>query len=273
MTMAALFLDGCRGPLLSIHHPAAVERAEPLGLVYLPPFAEEMNRARRMAAQQARRLASLGVDVLLLDPFGTGDSAGDFGEARWEVWRADVEVAMQWLGERCGGRVGLWGLRLGALLAADVARQVPGRVEQLLLWQPVLSGERYLSQFLRLRVAAGMAGESGKESTKDLRSRLSRGEALEIGGYELASPLAGAIDGLKLAPLLQHLSAVRIDWLEVSSGDEPDLLPASRQLLDSLESAEIPLQAMAIGGEPFWAIQEFTLAPALLQATDEFFRP
>src|SRR5690606_29370002 len=118
------------------------------------------------------RLAALGIDVLLLDPFGTGDSAGDFGEARWETWRADAEAAVAWLGERCGGPVGLWGLRLGAVLAADVAAQANGRIAYLVLWQPVLFGERFLTQFLRLRVAAGMGGQAVQETTKDLRARL-----------------------------------------------------------------------------------------------------
>src|SRR3546814_1526626 len=64
----------------------------------------EMNRSRRMAALQARALAALGIDVLLLDLFGTGDSAGDFRDARWEIWREDAMAAVAWLGARCGGR-------------------------------------------------------------------------------------------------------------------------------------------------------------------------
>jgi exosortase A-associated hydrolase 2 len=140
--MELFYLKGSQGPLFSIYHPAARTRRPRLGLVYAPPFAEEMNRARRMAALQARRLAELGVDILLLDPYGTGDSAGDFGEARWEIWRDDLRTAIAWLGAHTNGKVGLWGLRLGALLAADVAASDPDRLARLVLWQPVLSGDR-----------------------------------------------------------------------------------------------------------------------------------
>ena len=275
--MEAFFLDGARGPLLAVHHAATGGRVPRQGLVYLPPFAEEMNRARRMAARQARRLAALGIDVLLLDPFGTGDSAGDFGEARWETWRSDAEAATAWRGDRCGGPVGLWGLRLGALLAAEVAAQAPGRVSRLVLWQPVLTGDRFLTQFLRLRVAAGMAdpsgAKSGKESTKYLRQRLVAGEALEVGGYELAPALAEAVGGLQLAPLLGKLEGTAVDWLEVSSGGSHELLPASQQIITGMTAQRPGLRAQAVAGEPFWAIQEFTLAPALLEATDALFRP
>ena len=97
-------------------------------LLYLPPFAEEANRSRRMAVLQARRLAARGWPVLLLDPFGTGDSAGAFHEARWELWLADAAQAAAWLATRWpGGSVTLWGLRLGALLAAALAARIRRR--------------------------------------------------------------------------------------------------------------------------------------------------
>jgi exosortase A-associated hydrolase 2 len=271
--MEALFLDGRQGPLFCVYHPAAIQRRERIGLVYLPPFAEEMNRSRRMVALQARRLAALGVDVLLLDLFGTGDSAGDFGEARWEAWREDAKAAMDWLSARCAGRVGLWGLRLGALLAAEVAAEAPSGLARLLLWQPVLSGERHLTQFLRLRVAASMGKGSGKETARDLRARLSQGEALEIAGYELAPALAEAIAGLQLAALLARLKGLRPDLMEVSAGEVPAPAPATQKLLAELERQGLPHTAHAVCGEPFWSIQEITLAPRLLDATDALFQP
>lgn len=269
--MEVFFLKGPQGPLFSIYHPAARQRRLPLGLVYTPPFAEEMNRARRMAALQARRLAELGVDVLLLDPFGTGDSAGDFGDASWEIWREDIKTAVAWLGARTDGNVGLWGLRLGALLAADVAAHDPNRIARLVLWQPVLSGDRYLTQFLRLRVAASMDKGSGRESTKDLRAQLSQGESVEIAGYRLAPALAESIASLTLQSLIEGLD-VPLNWLEVASEENASLPPASQQLVGALEHRGPPLVTKAVVGEPFWAIQEITLAPNLLRATDDMLR-
>ncbi len=243
------------------------------GLVYLPPFAEEMNRARRMAALQARRLADLGIDVLLLDPFGTGDSAGQFCEARWEIWREDAKVALGWLEQRTGAAVGLWGLRLGALLAAEVAAEAPDRPARLLLWQPVLTGERHLTQFLRLQLAAGMAEAGARTSTRELRARLGAGETLEIAGYELAPDLAEAIAELTLAEPLARLGRLPVDWLEVAGDAPADLAPASRAAVERAQAAGIEITAGAVTGPPFWAIQEITLAPALLDATDALFRP
>lgn len=269
--MQALFLDGPAGPLFSVYHAAFPRRRERLGLVYLPPFAEEMNRSRRMASLQARSLAAIGVDVLLLDPFGTGDSAGDFGDARWEIWREDAKAAIAWLGERCRGHVGLWGLRLGALLAAEVAGETDRRLSCLVLWQPVHSGERFLTQFLRLRVAAGM-GKSGEGArVKDLRARLQGGEALEVAGYELAPSLADAIASRSLAGMLEQLGDLRLDLLEIGGQEDPALAPATRQLLETLGSRQRSLRVRAVSGDPFWALQEITVAPALLEATENLF--
>jgi len=242
-------------------------------LLYLPPFAEEANRSRRMAVLQARRLAARGWPVLLLDPFGTGDSAGAFHEARWELWLADAARAADWLATRWpDGSVTLWGLRLGALLATALAAEEPSRFTRLLLWQPLLRGDRFMAQFLRLRVAATMAAGE-KESGEALRARLAAGEILEVAGYELAPDLVAAIEGLRLEALLAPLEGCAVDWLELATaGSEPVLAPASRRLLGERPAARGPhLTSLAIAGEHFWTIQEITLAPKLLDATDALF--
>jgi len=50
-------------------------------VLYGHPFAEEMNKSRRMAGLQARALARAGYDVLQIDLRGCGGSSGDFGDA------------------------------------------------------------------------------------------------------------------------------------------------------------------------------------------------
>ncbi|WP_340118776.1 hydrolase 2, exosortase A system-associated [Pelagibius sp. 7325] len=267
------FFPGSAGPLFCLLQ-APPEGTAPRGaLLYLPPFAEEANRSRRMAVLQARRLAARGWAVLLLDPYGTGDSSGGFHEARWEIWQADVEAAAAWLTTRWPGiAVSLWGLRLGALLAAEVAGRHPARFARLLLWQPVLRGDQFMSQFLRLRIAAAMAAGE-KESGEALRGRLAAGETLEVAGYELAPPLVAAIESRRFDTLLPALSDCRIDWLEVTSAEgEPAPAPASQRLLEALpDDTAGRVNCRAVAGAPFWTIQEITLAPALLDATDARF--
>ena len=91
--MQPFFLEGRGGPLFALYHPPLA--GEPRAIVvHCPAFAEEMNKSRRMVALQARAFVEQGLGTLVFDLFGTGDSAGDFGDATWDGWLADVRVAL-----------------------------------------------------------------------------------------------------------------------------------------------------------------------------------
>jgi exosortase A-associated hydrolase 2 len=258
------FLPAAHGERFCIYHPAAtVPRG---GLVYLHPFAEEMNKSRRMAALQSRMLAALGFAVLQIDLFGCGDSSGDFGNASWEIWQHDVALAVQWLAQRVGGSVALWGLRLGALLALDSARLCNPVPDKFVLWQPVISGESFLTQFLRLRVATEMIADGvAQTSTQNLRNELNSGTVLEIAGYDLTPKLAIAIDGLKLAEMLPHDASVH--WFEVVSDTNRSLSPASRRVVDAWIARGVEVDIHTVAGEPFWNTIEIAECSALLVET------
>jgi exosortase A-associated hydrolase 2 len=261
-----LFLDGSAGRLFAVYHAPAPGRVPTGGLIYLPPFAEEMNRSRRMAALQARALASSGIGVLLLDLYGTGDSGGEFVAARWRIWLEDVATAADWLGVRLPARLGLLGLRLGGMLAAAAAAEAPGRFRRLMLWQPVTDGKSMLTQFLRLRVAAAMGGGEPKENTEQLRAELTAGRPLEVAGYEISPELAAAIDGLRLNDL-DFGPDLAIDWLEIAPEAGRALSPAARRVTEQWHERGIPIAAASVAGQQFWTTQEISLAPDLLAET------
>jgi exosortase A-associated hydrolase 2 len=158
------------------------------------------------------------------------------------------------------------------LLAADVASRQSDPIERLVLWQPVLSGDGYLTQFLRLRLAATMDKGEDRESTKVLRERIAQGETLEIAGYHLAPDLARAIASRTFRDLLEINQASAIDWLEVIGDSSGTFSPASQKVLDVLAQQSRVTTARAVTGQPFWLAQEITLAPELLSATDDMLR-
>lgn len=268
-----MFIEGRSGRLFAVFYPpCALDPNIPRrALLYLPPFAEEMNRARRMAALMARRLASGATAVLLLDPYGTGDSAGDFADARWEIWRDDATTALAWLRDRGYRRRALLGLRLGACLALDVAGRVRPEIERLVLWQPVVTGSVHLNQFLRIRVAAELgAGDPSRETVTTLRGRLAAGEIVEVAGYPLAPQLAAAIDRLRLEELDMD-AATPIDWLQVTGDPTTSLAPAAEAAATRWRDTGVQVAVKMLAGESFWAIEETTIVPALLDATCELF--
>ncbi|WP_426101856.1 hydrolase 2, exosortase A system-associated [Massilia sp. TSP1-1-2] len=253
---AAFFLDGERFCLY--HAPQGACRG---GLVYIHPFAEEMNKSRRMAALQARALAALGYGVLQIDLHGCGDSGGEFADARWERWQDDVAAASAWLRERLQMPVGLWGLRLGALLALDCARTQP--VAQLVLWQPVLQGAAFMTQFLRLRVAGAML-DGASEGTAELRARLLAGEAFEVAGYVLAPELVKAIDALDV---IRFLPSCPVNWIEIVAAAERPITPAALRVAAEWTRLGAAPALHKVAATSFWSTQEITECPELIAAT------
>jgi exosortase A-associated hydrolase 2 len=258
------FLEAGTGSRFCLfHRPAGECRA---GLVYIHPFAEEMNRSRRMAALAARALAAHGVGVLQIDLHGCGDSSGEFGDARWDTWKADVALASGWLRARLGVDVGLWGLRLGALLALDCARTAAQPLDRLLLWQPAVSGSAYLTQLLRLRLAGDLMLDDGpKAGTESLRGMLRAGQALEIAGYMLAPELALAIDGIDAAQLAPGSGPVH--WFELAATANRPLSPAANRIMSGWRERGANVHVELVCGQPFWATQEIAECPQLMDAT------
>lgn len=261
------FIQGESGNLFAQHFPSQ-DTSTRKGLLCFPPFAEELNKSRRMIALQARRCAELGYDVLVLDLYGTGDSAGDFGEASWSRWRKDMLVGLRWLRERGLDVVDFWGLRIGALLALDVARDPAAEgLSRMLLWAPVQKGQMFVTQFLRLKMAADLATAGGGAGvdTKQLRAALQQGEMVEVAGYDLNPALVLPLDELNMQTL-RPLGGVRVDWFEVTAENRP-LSPASAKLAESWREAGVQVAIQPVTGEPFWSTPEITLAPDLLDAT------
>jgi exosortase A-associated hydrolase 2 len=260
------YLDSPRGPLYCIYlSPAA---GPPLGgVLYFHPFAEEMHKSRRMVALQARALAAQGFAVLQIDLTGCGDSAGDFGDASWGAWRSDANLALAWLQERVHSPVTLWGLRIGAMLAVEVAAE-HAEIAALLLWQPVISGEQFLHQFLRIKLAGEvLAGGAVHSGTRMLREQLeNKDEWVEVGGYALSSIMARELVEMSLNKLTPGCP---VFWFELVEDAEDELMAPSQRLVDAWLQSGVSVEARNIVGPPFWVTQEIFTSSALLEATCE----
>lgn len=253
-----LFIKTGNRRLFALYHPPG---DMPRGSVLmLPPFAEEMNMSRRMVYLTGRAFAAAGYGFLALDLTGTGDSSGDFADARWEIWQEDTRTAQAWIAEKTGHAPAVMGLRAGALLAAGLEASTP-----LILWQPVGNGQTMLNQFLRIRLAAALTGNAEKETTKDLRAMWQGGGTVEVAGYEIHPALADGLDALRLADLAPS-PARRVVWVETGDAERGHS-PASQRVIDTWSEAGADIHTRLCPGEPFWTIQETTTAPAMIDVT------
>lgn len=256
----ASFEPAIGGPRFVLtHRPHGV--AERGTVVLAPPFAEEMNKCRRMIAQTARALSADGWRVVQPDLYGCGDSAGDFGTASWQQWLADLERAVS--AHHVGGELWLWGVRAGALLLSPLLQAMADA--NLLLWQPAHDGAAVLNQFLRLRASLSLLDRNETADRTQLRARLARGESIEVAGYLLSPHVANHLADARL--VLPRDFSGRIVWFDV--GDDPaESVPAPRKtILERWRSMGHQAQFETIVGPKFWQTVETSEAPALIERT------
>ena len=231
-------------------------------VVLLPPFAEEMNKSRRMCARMARCWAEDGWRVVRLDLYGCGDSGGEFRDATWSRWVEDLQTEVRRSIGETPGPLWLWCVRGGALFVEPILEVAPAA--HVLLWQPVLSGAVHLQQFMRLRMAAGLFG-AGKASSADATpaQQFAAGRSAEIGGYEVSAALAY---GLQSAGLRSGTgSRGRVVWLEVPSGEGASVSPATQRAVDAWRANGRDVCLELVPGAPFWQSTDIVENEGLLQ--------
>lgn len=250
-------------------HAPAKEAPRSL-LVHVHAFAEEMNKSRRMAAMQSRAFAAAGHAVLQFDLLGCGDSDGDFGDATWDAWVADVlgacelaqaKVAKQW--PDATPQLWLWGHRAGCLLAHEALAQMAERGDwNLLCWQPTPKGKTVLQQFLRLETAGALMGKSNDKPSA--KASLAAGQAAEIAGYLLQPALAQGLEAANLAPLGE---VKRLVWIDVAPQADAVVSPVTQATLEAWTAAGCAVQHRQATGPSFWQTTEIEDAPALIDTT------
>jgi exosortase A-associated hydrolase 2 len=257
-SLQAFFMDGARGQRFCLLHTPPAGQAAMGHVVYVHPFAEEVNASRRMVALLARALAQAGFAVLQMDLMGCGDSSGHFEEATWDGWLEDVAHAKRWMRERWPGAAWLWGLRAGCLLAAQACR-LDAEPSKLLLWQPVMSGKQHLNQFLRLQMAGDIARGEPNRGTSRLMHLLEQGQSVEVAGYSISAALA---QGMAQADLNDLPAGTHVVSLELGNPDTSALTPALAAQLQRWQDTECSTRAHVVEGAAFWQMQECPDSPA-----------
>ncbi len=232
-------------------------------VLVVPPFAEELNKCRRLLALCTQTLAAAGAEVWWPDLSGTGDSAGEFADACWSHWLDELCHFDLALALAAPAAVPAYlAVRSGALLlAAASSRLRDFERAQVLLWQPALEGGRYLQQFLRLRVMASRL-RGRDESLPSLMTRLAQGELLEVGGYGLRAQLTDGLAAAQVsAATLGMARAVTVLEFKNSAGASPS--PPLLQFGAACQTLGCAALVRLVECEQFWTTQEIS-APAVV---------
>jgi len=261
--LEAFFLPRESGQRFCLFHPARNYKACG-AVIYVHPFAEEMNKARRMAALQARAMANAGFDVLQIDLLGCGDSSGDFSDATWQTWTDDILTGYLWLRTRSQAPLILWGLRAGCLLATNAADKLTEQVN-FIFWQPVISGKQHWQQFMRLKMAGGLTSGAAKGVNENIKKQLAAGQTVEIAGYSVSPLLADSLEKAELK--MPDVPPSRVILLELSTRHDAMLAVLSQKRVEEWQVSGINVEAKVVRGPGFWQTTEIEDAPELIAAT------
>lgn len=265
----AEFLELPSGRLFSVRTLVANTNDEVV--VFVPPFAEEMNKSRKMMALLLNELALSGSSGLLFDLVGTGDSQGELDDTEWSDWiynlRDVVNFALDVLGAKS---ISFVALRTGALLLNDYLNGHHGavinsKIKAIHYWNPVFNASQFVTQFLRLRLAADMMGEGGEKVTvKQLKAQLEALGQLEVAGYMLNQNLIAGMENARIA-LPQMHDEFNVWFYEISSMGK--VTPGLQRMIPKVCGDSINQQAFSLEGPQFWSTQEIALCKDLIDMT------
>lgn len=203
---------------------------QPTGWVICHSFGPEQVNLQPMEVAFARRLAAAGFSVLRYHAQGYGDSERSMESITLRSHLVDAIDAVAWFrGETGLSRVGLVGGRFGGTVAAMTAATLEAAA--LLLWDPVVKGDRYLRGLLRLGMAVEMAGEGRpRERARDPESLIDSG-GVQVLGFPLTRALYD--DVLKL-DLLTEIAGFRGDSLVLQVSAAPEVSPELSRLAEHI---------------------------------------
>src|SRR5690606_7962974 len=141
--------------LYGVFHASALRQAQPRAVLLCNPFGQEAVRIHRFFRVLADRLARAGVACLRFDYHASGESLGEDHEADLDRWVQDVLAADALLRQRAEVQEVAWlAPRLASALAVRASVQAPQAPQQLVLWEPVVSGARYVEHLLAVHACA-----------------------------------------------------------------------------------------------------------------------
>tara|TARA_R110002049_G_scaffold147342_1_gene310155 strand:+ start:124754 stop:125497 length:744 start_codon:yes stop_codon:yes gene_type:complete len=240
-------------------------------VILVPPFAEEMNRSKKMYVLCARLLANAGIHSLCFDFAGTGDSYGEWGDFDYSDWKQNLIDVYQFA-KKFASNISLITMRDGGLISLNLVKQNDINIDKCVLWDPIDSGEVLIRQLIRMKIANAMAGDLKKITTREVLDEIDKSGFLEVGGYHVSSDLIAAIKAEKIAEGIESvLGSTELHWMTTGKSNGNNALPICLSRLNLADNALEQLKVHSVNDVRFWMQQEVTISPFLLRQTRQVF--
>ena len=215
-----LYFGESREKLFGIYHAPRPRSGRDEGILLCYPIGQEYMVSHWAFRKLSNLLSRAGFHVFRFDYFGTGDSAGESGGGTVSRWIADVRSAVREL-QRISGlnTVSIVGLRMGAALAAE-ACALDVHMKNLVLWDPVVSGKKYMEELAVMhRRYYAFFQEQKTESAPD-----------ELVGFTFPVEMRTSIEQIELL----ELSEVRSERIFLVGTEQRDEYSALKKHFSSL---------------------------------------
>jgi len=117
--------------IVGMHHRSRGERL----VILCHGFMSSKSECRRLFVETGRAFAAEGLDVLRFDFYGSGDSAGDFGDSLISLYIANLHDAIAWARGLGFARIAVLGHSMGGATAVLTLAESP--VDALVTWSAV----------------------------------------------------------------------------------------------------------------------------------------
>ena len=240
------------------------------GFVLVHPFGEEKLWSHRVYVNFAREAALRGFPVLRFDLSGHGDSSGRSENSTISSYIDEIGIAQSKLRALFPSieKVGLLGLRLGATLALMSASRTEN-LSDLILWEPISNGARYMQELLRINLSTQLAiYGSIKDDREALVSKMQHGNYANVDGYLISQAFFEDCSNIEMDRLV--LQKTRASCLVTQIA--PNIKQKDRQELVELADALTDGAFLKVEEPPFWReIKPFcSRASNLVGATLDF---
>jgi exosortase A-associated hydrolase 2 len=230
------------------HHPQ--ESNPEKAYIFVHPFAEEKLWSHRVYVTTARAFCAKGIFVARFDFRGHGDSDGDFLDSSLENHLSDINRVIEHVKSACPTvrSIGVLGLRLGGAIAAITAQNRTD-VDEMILWDPVLSGDRYMQDILRSNLASQMAVKGKVEVTRDdLIEQMKLGKPINIEGYYLQYPYFQQLSSIDLFKM-EFPETLKCCLLQIVRNPKQPLNKQNQQFFEKFSEGSVIDKAHE---EQFW---------------------
>ncbi|GAA0823793.1 hypothetical protein GCM10009111_33980 [Colwellia asteriadis] len=266
INMTAEFYSGNAGPLFQLKRSPENICAY---IIYVTPLFEQANQTRHMQTRLALNAYQLGVESLIYDHYGCGDSGGELSQASLSLWQQDLIAQINAIKAKMAQDASFNAnpsskpIYLSCLLSSALVlnSDIIALIDGLLLAQPEFNGKRFVQQFKRLALASNLTKTNNIEQNST---------EIEIAGYVMQPSL---LDELSQQTLTQYESIDKhCHWLEWSDSDQLPMARAKQQQLFSTKSSDSSLTVSAINDVKFWQSTELTLSEKMLSFEEQTLR-